>query len=90
MPLVTTGVGTIGSRLGLGLSRGAAFLTKGCCSSCTAEGREDGFLCKHCLTKSLQSSERCSGIPGSSLLCPILKIAATWKTHKMTENDKVE
>lgn len=51
--------------------------TKEWSSSCKAVGRADGSRCKHSLTKLFASLERWSGISGTSLLFPILKIAAT-------------
>jgi len=56
-----------------------ALLTNGCCRSWPAEGRSSGSLCKQSLTKSFPSSDKWSGIVGSSLLFPILNIAATLK-----------
>lgn len=52
-------------------------LTKGWSCSCKAVGRNDGSRCKHSLIKLFASLERWSGISGTSLLFPILKIAAT-------------
>lgn len=68
----------IGPGSSINLSDEAIFITKGCSRSCAAVGRCDGFLCKHCKIKSLPSSERCSGIDGSSLLFPTLNKAATF------------
>lgn len=70
------------SALGMVLSSGATFLTKGCSKSWAAVGRCSGLRCKHSLIKLFPSSDRWSGISGSSLLFPILNMAATFESHK--------
>ncbi len=37
------------------------FLMKGCSISYLASGRLDGFICKHCFTKSLNYGDHCEG-----------------------------
>ena len=75
-----------GSALKMDLSSGAAFLTKGCSKSWAAVGRYNGLRCKHSFTKAFPSSDRWSGISGSSLLFPILNMAATFEeTHNRRE-----
>lgn len=86
-PFVTTAGGSEDAN---GFSKGVAFFTNGCSRSCSALGRLIGSRCRHCLTKSFPSSERSSGIAGSSLLFPILNMAATFKNRQgiNRENEK--
>lgn len=58
------------------------YCMNGCCKSSTAVGRWEGSRCRHFLMKSLHCSDRWSGIGGSSLLFPILNIAAICRWEK--------